>query len=127
MDAERVARRVAVGLVVGVYAWWAVGREPFSTAAIWAVLTAGLVAGVAGALGARGRRRSAARSSAGDVRGWALWLGAMAVWQLAAYLQSPREDHPTVSSLTNAVLSTHPTRTLGFVLWLVAMRELARL
>ena len=130
MDAERVGRRVAVGVVVGAYAWWAVGLEPFSAAATWAVLAAGLVAGVVGvvaAMGARGQRRSLARSSAGDVRGWALWLAAMAAWQLAAYLQSPREDHPTVSSLTNAVLSTHPTRALGFVLWLLAMRELARL
>ena len=114
---------LVVGFAVGVYAWWAVGREPFSASATWAVLVPGVLICVAGTLGPR---RSAPRARANEVRGWMLWFGATALWALAAYLQSPREDHPTISSMTNTLLSTHPARALGFVLWLVVMRELAR-
>jgi hypothetical protein len=50
----------------------------------------------------------------------------LAAWQLVAYLQSPRHEHPTLSSLTNAVLSSQPARTAAFILWLAIMFGLAR-
>lgn len=61
-------------------------------------------------------------------RSWA-WLVVLAVgglWQLAAYLQQPRHEHPTISSLVNALLGSQPARVAAFVLWILATVELAR-
>jgi hypothetical protein len=51
---------------------------------------------------------------------------AAALWQAAAYLQQPRREHPTLSSLANALLDSHPARAAAFVLWLLATIRLAR-
>jgi hypothetical protein len=53
-------------------------------------------------------------------------IAALAAVQLSAYVQHPREDHPTLSSLTNAVLDSRPARTAALVAWLVAARGLGR-
>jgi hypothetical protein len=78
----------------------------------------------------RGRAPAAGGTAgAGDVAGVASWVVLALVagaWQLASYLQHPRTDHPTLSSLTNALLDSHVTRAAAFVLWLVAARGLAR-
>lgn len=103
----------------GVYAWWAVGLTPFSGEATVAVVVPGLVAMV---IGARQRRP---RMAAG-VGWWGALLGLVVAWQLAAFVQHPRSEHPTLSSLTNALLDSHAARAVAFVLWLVAARELAR-
>ena len=118
-----VALRVAGAAAVGAYAWWAVSRPPFSTAATVAVLLAGAAAAGAGALSGRSRR------PARDVPGWGGWAAlavALALWQLGAYLQHPREDHPTLSSLANALLDSHGARAAAFVVWLLAAVHLAR-
>ncbi len=49
-----------------------------------------------------------------------------ALWQLAAYLQHPGEAHPTLSSLANALLDSHPARAAAFVLWIIASLWLSR-
>jgi hypothetical protein len=49
-----------------------------------------------------------------------------ATWQVAAYVQHPRSDHPTLSSLVNAALDSHPARAAAFVAWLAGAWELAR-
>jgi hypothetical protein len=51
---------------------------------------------------------------------------AAGAWQLAAYLQHPRADHPTISSLTNEVLDSHLARAAAFIVWIGAARVLAR-
>ncbi|MBN2622549.1 MAG: hypothetical protein JXA83_04230, partial [Acidimicrobiales bacterium] len=64
-----------------------------------------------------------------DARGLAAWVVVVATGaalQLSAYLQHPRDDHPTLSSLTNALLDSHPARAAAFVVWLAATVELAR-
>ena len=130
---------VTVVLAVGAYAWWAVDRAPFSNGATVAVVGAGLVAMT---VGARERRTRPVEASdwqdrpvadtgtgAGPVRGVVLWAGlavAAAAWQLASYLQAPRDEHPTLSSITNGLLDSHPARALAFGLWLFAARGLAR-
>ena len=57
---------------------------------------------------------------------WVLLAAAAAVWQLAAYVQHPRDDHPTLSSLANAALESHAARTAAFVVWLVTTVALVR-
>ena len=47
------------------------------------------------------------------------------LWQLAAYLQHPRDEHPTLSSLANALLDSQPARAAAFVLWILAAVELS--
>jgi hypothetical protein len=57
---------------------------------------------------------------------WAVLAGALAVWQLAAFVQRPRQEHPTLSSLANALFESHPVRAAAFVLWLAGAAALAR-
>lgn len=62
-------------------------------------------------------------------RGLAVWaaLAVVAVgWELAAYLQHPRADHPTLSSLTNSVLDGHALRAAAFIGWLAVAARLGR-
>ena len=40
------------------------------------------------------------------IMGWIILFGILVAWQGAAYWQRPRSEHPTVSSMTNAVLET---------------------
>lgn len=121
----RLGARV-VGLagapVVLAWAWWVVSLPAFSASATVAVVGSGVVAMAAGA-SLRRRERPAVP---GVVSPWAVVAAAAAAWQLAAYLQHPREDHPTLSSLANAVLDTHGARAAAFVLWLVGAAALAR-
>lgn len=115
-------------LLISPYAWWAVGRPPFSAAATAAVVLPGLAAaGVAGVARARagGRHDRPAPAPAGMAR-WAVLAALAAAWQLAAYLQHPRHDHPTLSSLTNAALDSHAARAAAFVAWLAVTVTLVR-
>ncbi len=57
---------------------------------------------------------------------WAALAATAGAWQLAAYLQHPRADHPTLSSLANEVLDSHLARAAAFVVWIAAVRGLAR-
>jgi glucose dehydrogenase len=121
--AGRLSLRRAVALAaVFVYGWWAVGLTPFSLTASLAVVLAG---GVAAVLGSRARAPASPREGR-SIAPWLLLIAAAGVVQLSAYLQHPREDHPTLSSLTNALLDSHPARAAAFVAWLVAAAELAR-
>jgi len=114
---------LAAVLLLG-YGWWATALPPFTGTSTAAVVGAGLGAM---AVGLRfNRRREVARPPAADIATWALLAGALAVWQLAAYLQHPRSQHPTLSSLANAALDSHPVRALAFVAWILGAAFLAR-
>lgn len=122
----RVRTRLALLAFVGsvVCGWWVTGLEPFSTHATFVVLAAGLVAMAAG-----GAARAAA--SARDIRlrvaaPWVVLLGALVAWQLAAFVQLPRSDHPTLSSLTNTALDPRPIRAVAFAAWMLTAGWLAR-
>lgn len=114
---------LVLGAVVGGYGWWAVGLPPFSAAATIAVVLAGCAAAASGACL---RRPARAAPPAVSVRSWAVVAAVGAAWQLAAYLQHPRHDHPTLSSLANAALGSQVARTAAFVGWLLAMVALVR-
>ncbi len=114
---------------VGAYAWWATGLAPFSTAATVAVVGSGASVAV---LSRRCRPLTSGDGVGGDAvtpRSAAIW-GALAVavaaWQINAFVQHPRVEHPTLSSLTNAVLDPRPVRTVAFVGWLAGVAWLAR-
>lgn len=107
---------------VCLYAWWAVGLTPFSLTATLAVVSAG---GAAIALGWRARLHPGPASH-GRVGPWSVLVLLTAAVQLFAYLHHPREEHPTISSLVNALLDSQPARAAGFVAWLLAALALAR-
>jgi len=120
-------RQLVALVAVAVYAWWAVGLTPYTTGSAVAVVGAGVTAMVA--------RRQPQRPPPPPPpppepkRGTGAWLalaGVTAAWQLASFVQSPRDDHPTISSITNGLLDDHPTRAAAFTLWLLAARSLAR-
>jgi len=114
----------AVGLaVVALYAWWATGLRPFSGGAALAVVGAGIVAM---AIGQAVLAPVEHRPAQGAIVGWLALLAALAVWQLIAYVSQPRFEHPTLSSLANSVLDSHPARAVAFVAWLVAGAGVAR-
>jgi hypothetical protein len=123
--AGRLAACVAAGAGVAAYAWWAVALAPFSSGATAAVVLAGAAAMASGARERR-PRRSAVRGSPAGMATWAVLAAAAAAWQLAAYLQHSRADHPTISSLTNEVLDSHLARAVAFIVWIAAARALAR-
>jgi hypothetical protein len=98
------------------YSWVAAGRRPFTTAqAVMVVIPA--LALLLGALlqPSRPAPRVDARASL------AVWVALAAValaWQLLAYFDSPRRDHPTLSSLADDVMRDRPGRALMFLVWL---------
>jgi len=51
----------------------------------------------------------------------AVWIGLvllLTAWELGAYFSSPRHDHPTLSSIADDIMSSHPGRAAMFGLWL---------
>ncbi len=114
----------ALGIVA--YAWWVTGLEPFSVLATGAVVGAGVAAAVFGHLRLPRHRPvtgGAARRAA--VR-WSAVVAALAAWQLVAWLQEPRAEHPTLSSLANAALDARPVRAAAVAAWLLGAAWLGR-
>jgi hypothetical protein len=103
------------------YAWWAAGLRPFTWPALVAVAAAGVAAIV---VGTRRRRPGTPRPDGAVL--WVALVALLAAWELAAYVQAPRADHPTLSSLANEVLDWHPLRAVAFLGWVAAGVELAR-
>lgn len=110
-------------MVVLAYSWWAVSLPPFSATATTVVLLSGVAASLAG-----GARRDTARvaPAAPGAAAWSALAAVAVAWEVLAYVQHPRGDHPTLSSLANAVLDSQPARAAAFILWLMATLELAR-
>lgn len=113
-------------LLIAGYAWIASGFAPFTTPSLIAIVGGGLVAIVAG-----GQLRIAVTptEAATPARGawlWAALAAAISAWELQSFLQHPRHDHPTLSSLTNTVLESHASRALALVAWLAAGLWLSR-
>jgi hypothetical protein len=61
-------------------------------------------------------------------RGAVVWVAlfvAFAAWEVIALFSSPRDDHPTLSSIADRIMSTHPGRTVVVFTWLVVGAALA--
>lgn len=116
-------RRSAVWVAVVAYSWWVVSLPPFSGMATAVVLLSGVGVSLAG----RARREPhEPRPPSPGAGAWAGLLAVAVAWEVMAYVQHPRADHPTLSSLTNTLLDSHPARAAAFILWLMAMLGLAR-
>jgi lysylphosphatidylglycerol synthetase-like protein (DUF2156 family) len=62
-------------------------------------------------------------------RGYAAWAAlalAAVAWQLAAYLQSPRREHPTLSSMLDAADAHDPLRATVYLGWILLGLVLVR-
>jgi hypothetical protein len=122
---------VVLGLV-SIYSWWVSELRSFTWPSLLAVEGAGLAAIAL----ARWRRTTATTATPGPVpasrrwsRGVELWLGLvllLGLWELSAYLQHPRSDHPTLSSLVDELLAAQPVRAVAFAAWLCGAYGLAR-
>jgi hypothetical protein len=107
------------------YAWVATGLRPFTLPALVSTLGGGLVAIV---VGGRLPRRPAIAGRAVTAGGW-MWFAlaaAVGVWELQSFLQHPRSQHPTLSSLTNSLLESHASRMVALLGWLAGSVWLAR-
>ncbi len=118
----RVDWRLPFAIVVAGYSWWATGLRPFTLPIEVAVGIPVLILLVLswrrtrlGAVPAELQRRPP-RSG---LVAWGALFGALVAWELAAYVASPRQAHPTLSSITDSVTSTHPARALVFAVWVL--------
>ena len=124
----RLVTAAAVAALAVAYAWFATELYPFTWPALAATLAGGaavLTAGRRRATPVRAREAKPPASNAGTVV-WVVLLLALGVWELAAFLQHPRPDHPTLSALANGVFDRHLVRALSFLAWLGAGAGLAR-
>jgi len=119
---------VIVAVVLG-YAWIAAGLRPFTTPEN--LLVAVPIIGV-GLLAARRARTGPERPHLVDApsrrRGSVVWVAlavGFAVWELNALFSSPRDDHPTLSSIADWIMSVHVGRAALFLCWLALGAALA--
>jgi hypothetical protein len=117
LDTRAVAGLIGAALV---YSWFAGGYRPFTLPMEIAVSIPIVVALVLALW-----RRAPRTVDAGPTRTWrigyAIWAGLFALaaaWELIAYFSLPRYDHPTLSIITDSIMSTHRGRALIFALWL---------
>ena len=113
------ARWLAVPVAVA-YAWAATSLRPFTHPALAVTL---LTAGALVFVGAQYRKESPPAAGAGW---WLVLFAAVGAWELAAFVQLPRVDHPTLSSLANQVFDSHLVRTVAFAAWMAAGLGIAR-
>lgn len=109
---------------MGAYAWCTSGLRPFT----WPALVAVGVAGVGTiVLGTRRRRpfEPPAHYASGALI-WGIGFALLVGWELAAYVQQPRADHPTLSALVDGVIDWRPARALVFLAWIAIGVDLSR-
>ena len=111
-------RVVAVVAAALAYAWIASGLRPFTHPEAVAVGIPIIAAGIATLRLARRGPHAAVPESRRGVLVWRGLLAAFLIWELITYRSSPREDYPTFSSITDAIMSTHPGRFALFAIWL---------
>lgn len=111
------------GVLLLAFSWWATGLRPFTGVAYAVVVGSGATAM---AWGSRHARPPARRWPARALLVWVVLAAALAAWQMAAFVQSPRTEHPTLSSMANVVLDPQPVRAVALALWLVGAARLAR-
>jgi hypothetical protein len=124
----RLVTAAGVAALTAAYAWFVTGLYPFTWQALAGTFTGGVA--VVAAVRQRGaRRRAMDPKTAGWRAGavvWAVLFLALGAWELAAFVQHPRADHPTLSSLATGVFDSHAIRATAFLAWLGMGAVLAR-
>jgi hypothetical protein len=117
-------RATALGAAALGYACLGSGLRPFT----WPAMVFTTVGALAILILARRRGRSPAsvRASREGLVVWTLWLAAATGWELWALTMHPRSTHPTISSLLESVIQTHPGRSVAVLAWLALGWWLAR-
>jgi hypothetical protein len=111
---------------VAALAWAATSLRPFTHPALAVTLLTGMVVV---AIGARVRKTNPSAPRVAVRRSptvWILLIAALALLELIAFLQLPRVDHPTLSSLANQVFDSHLVRAIAFAAWIGAGFGIAR-
>ena len=57
---------------------------------------------------------------------WTVLAALAGLWELQAFVQHPRRDHPTLSSMSNELLQSQTARAVALLVWLAAAVWLAR-
>lgn len=107
------------------FAWAATSLRPFTSPALAVTLLTGACIL---AIGTRLRPAERGGTVLGVKTAWG-WLAlflALAAWEWAAFVQLPRADNPTLSSLANDVFDSHLIRTAAFLLWMATGFGIAR-
>ena len=114
----KAGRRAALTLAVAVLCVaGTAGSDSSPNRPVAVALGGGLILVATSATTLRPRPMVAALSRAG-LAGWAGLAAALFAFQMANFVQSPRDTYPTVSSLINLVFDTHAIRAAGFAVWL---------
>jgi len=109
-------RTAALIAVVLGYAWAGAGLRSFT----WPAMVSTSLGGLAVLVLAWQRNACTAttRVSREGLVAWTAWLAAATGWELWALSGQPRSTHPTLSSLINIVIETHPGRSVALLAWL---------
>ncbi len=135
MNHRRRALLVTAGIGALLWAWFASGVRTFTRPAEVLTFLPGLAVLVLTLRPSASFVRPVEDGGVTPFRRWGVlpWLGVLIVtvgWELAELFSQPRHAHPTISSLTNSLLSTHPSRFLGYLAWLAVgwllVRDLGR-
>jgi hypothetical protein len=114
---------VALGAVaLAAYCWFSAGLRPFTLPISVAVAVPAVVVAVLTWRSSRpGVSEDVANQPAPWRRAtpWIALLGALATLEIVEYFSTPRQDHPTLSSIADDLMSTHPARAAMFALWLL--------
>jgi len=93
----------------------------------WPALVLTAVAGMAVlVMAARGPEPGRAAPPRRGLAHWGVLAGAVVAWELLVFVQSPRDEHPTISSMLDGADAHPPLRAALFVGWILLGRELAR-
>ena len=63
-------------------------------------------------------RRSQPPTGRRGLGAWVLVFTAGVAWELFQFVQHPRRAHPTLSSMANHVIASHPVRAGVLLVWL---------
>lgn len=121
---KRTHGPLAVIVASVAYAWWVAGLASFTWLATVAVAAAGAACIIVGTR--RPRRSGPHFLPPRNALAWTILFGLVAAWELAAYLQHPRADHPTLSALADQLLAWRPARALAFLAWMAVGADMAR-
>jgi hypothetical protein len=108
------------------FGWWVTAQPPFSAAAAFGVVAAGVTV-IALAQSRRVHRREPQASPRTERRWvWLVLAVAVCAFELVMYFSHPRGEYPTISSIADPLQADHLVRWLCFGGWLALGSSLVR-